>query len=131
MQDIVALSGLGAVYLVLMNGATFLAFAWDKRSAVQRKWRIPEAHLLLLALIGGSPAAKLAQRRLRHKTRKQPFGFKLNMLVAVHVLAVGLLVLPDARSAIAGAGRDLLSEILSDDAADPVKTLPRRFGPGS
>ena len=131
MQDSVVLSGLGAVYLVLINGATFLAFAWDKRSAVQRMFRIPEAHLLLLALLGGSPAPKIAQRRLRHKTRKQPFGFKLNMIVAVHVLAAGLLMLPDVRSAIAESALGLLSEILSDDPADPVRTLPRRFGPGS
>lgn len=67
-------------YLIAVNALTFLAFHRDKRVSVAGAWRIPERHLLTLAVIGGWPAAKLAQRRLRHKTRKQPFAFRLNMI---------------------------------------------------
>lgn len=77
--------GLGAAALLLINLLTYGAFAWDKRCATTARRRVPEATLLQLALIGGSPAAKLAQRHLRHKTRKMPFAARLNGIVAVQV----------------------------------------------
>jgi uncharacterized membrane protein YsdA (DUF1294 family)/cold shock CspA family protein len=52
---------------------TFLVYARDKAAAQNNRWRTPEAHLHLLALIGGWPGALLAQRVLRHKSSKQPF----------------------------------------------------------
>ena len=61
-------------WLLAINAATYLAFAADRRLARDGRRRIPERDLLWLAAAGGSPAALLAQRRLCHKTRKQPFG---------------------------------------------------------
>jgi len=67
-------------YFLIVNAITYLAFRRDKRRSEARGWRTPEKTLLTMALVGGWPAAKLAQRRLRHKTRKQPFAFRLNMV---------------------------------------------------
>ena len=75
----------GALALLIINLLTYGAFAWDKRRAAVSGRRVPEATLLQLALIGGSPAAKLAQRRLQHKTRKMPFVARLNGIIAVQV----------------------------------------------
>lgn len=90
--------------LALLNVSAFGAFAVDKWLARKGKRRLPEAFLLQLALLGGSPAAKFAQHRLRHKTRKQPFGARLNGIVALHVLLLGtmcvLTVWPAARMAL-------------------------------
>ncbi|NND19598.1 MAG: DUF1294 domain-containing protein [Silicimonas sp.] len=90
--------------LAALNIATFLAFAWDKRCAREDRRRVPESVLLQLAFLGGSPAAKLAQRRLRHKTRKRPFATRLNAIVALHVtiisVVVVLAVFPEARLAV-------------------------------
>ncbi|MEQ9036854.1 MAG: DUF1294 domain-containing protein [Silicimonas sp.] len=74
--------------LVVTIVLTFGVFAWDKRSSVAGGARLPESFMLQLAALGGWPAAKLAQRRLRHKTRKQPFAAQLNAIVVVHVLLV-------------------------------------------
>jgi uncharacterized membrane protein YsdA (DUF1294 family) len=71
---------LGLLYLLAVNLLTFGAFWLDKRRARQRLWRIPESKLLLLAVIGGWPGAKFAQRRFRHKTQKQPFAMILNVI---------------------------------------------------
>src|SRR5690606_6945949 len=60
------------VYL-LASTITFFVYAWDKAAAQRNRWRTPEAHLHLLALIGGWPGALLAQRVLRHKSSKKPF----------------------------------------------------------
>ena len=71
------------VYLAVINLATYAAFEVDKRRAIQREWRLPERLLLGLALIGGSIGAVAAQRRLRHKTLKQPFASELMMIVGL------------------------------------------------
>lgn len=51
----------------------FALYAFDKAAARAGRRRTAEATLHLLALAGGWPGALLAQRVLRHKTRKQPF----------------------------------------------------------
>ncbi|MBB4098908.1 DUF1294 domain-containing protein [Sphingomonas kyeonggiensis] len=60
-------------WILLVNFWTILRFWQDKRRAIAGARRIPEADLLGLALIGGSPGALAARRLFRHKTRKQPF----------------------------------------------------------
>lgn len=82
-----------AGWLAAINLVTYGLFAIDKRRAVARAWRIPERSLLLCAALGGSPAAVLARRRLRHKTRKQPFRLYLNLVVTLQILCLPALVL--------------------------------------
>ncbi len=60
------------VYLVA-SLATFAAYGLDKAAAKKGSWRTSESTLHLMALAGGWPGALVAQSRLRHKTRKQPF----------------------------------------------------------
>lgn len=75
------------MWLAGVNLATWIAFAVDKRAAVQKASRVRERTLLTLALIGGSPAAIAARTLLRHKTRKQPFSTLLMLIVLVQGLA--------------------------------------------
>jgi uncharacterized membrane protein YsdA (DUF1294 family) len=70
-----------ALAFLIVNLATVLAFARDKQLAVERGRRIRESTLLWLAAIGGSPGALWARRHYRHKTRKQPFGMRLELIV--------------------------------------------------
>ncbi len=62
-----------AAFYLAASSAAFAAYAWDKYAARNERERVAERTLHLLALIGGWPGALLAQRTLRHKTRKQPF----------------------------------------------------------
>jgi uncharacterized membrane protein YsdA (DUF1294 family) len=78
-----------AVTLLLVNLWTLLCFRSDKQRAVRGERRVPERTLLTLALVGGTPAAFLARRRFRHKTRKQPFSFYLQLIACVQVGALG------------------------------------------
>ncbi len=64
---------------------TMLLYATDKRRAVTGEWRVSEASLQLLALMGGWPGAILAQLLFRHKTRKVSFQLFFWGIVAVHV----------------------------------------------
>lgn len=82
---------LAMVALLIVNGWTMLRFWQDKRRAIMGGRRIPERELLGLALVGGSPAALLARRLFRHKTRKEPFSTQLQLIVAIQAgAAIGL-----------------------------------------
>ena len=59
----------------LLSLLTYLFYYLDKSAARNGGWRTKESTLHILALLGGWPGALLAQQRLRHKTRKQPFRF--------------------------------------------------------
>ncbi|WP_395516675.1 DUF1294 domain-containing protein [Pseudorhizobium flavum] len=78
-------ASLTLVLYLLLNVAVFSVYWWDKRAAVEGRWRVRESTLLLLALIGGSFGAILAQRLLRHKTRKEPFRTILALIASLHV----------------------------------------------
>lgn len=118
--------------LCLVNAGTYALFAIDKAKARSEAWRISERTLLLAALLGGSVGAKLAQHRLRHKTRKEPFRTRLNLIVALHVAAVATLFYPPVRVA-ALEGLDAIVGIAAEwpGATGTRGPMPRRFGPGS
>lgn len=76
-----------ALFLII-NLMTVAAFATDKRRSLTGAWRIPESRLLWYAAIGGSPGAFWARNRFRHKTRKQPFVGRLQLIEMVQVCVV-------------------------------------------
>ena len=59
-------------YMVL-SLVTYIAYARDKSAAVNGNWRTSEGTLHMLSLLGGWPGALVAQRTLRHKSRKRSF----------------------------------------------------------
>lgn len=84
-------------WLAAINLLTLAAFWFDKRRSSRRGWRIPERRLLWLAALGGTPAARLAQVKLRHKTNKQPFARRLLTIYLLHgvlLLAAALYWMP-------------------------------------
>ena len=56
------------IYLAVINVVTFFMYGVDKWKAKRSKWRIPEATLLLLAVLGGSIGAWLGMKVWHHKT---------------------------------------------------------------
>jgi uncharacterized membrane protein YsdA (DUF1294 family) len=71
------------VLFLIINVITVAAFAIDKRRSSTGAWRIPESRLLWFAALGGSPGAFWARDRYRHKTRKQPFVGRLQLIAMV------------------------------------------------
>ena len=55
-------------YLIVINVVTFTVYGIDKLKAKQGSWRISEATLLILAVIGGSIGALLGMKVWHHKT---------------------------------------------------------------
>ena len=81
------------IYLLVINVATFLTFGIDKWKARNNRWRLREAALLGLALLGGSIGAWLGMRVWHHKTlhRKFKYGVPLILLVQI-AIAIALTV---------------------------------------
>lgn len=59
--------------LVLINLFTLLLYRSDKKAALRGRWRVSEARLHTLELLGGWPTAWVARELFRHKTRKTWF----------------------------------------------------------
>ncbi|MCA0272150.1 MAG: DUF1294 domain-containing protein [Proteobacteria bacterium] len=117
------------LYLAVINAVAYAAFALDKERARNNDWRISEATLLATALAGGSLGTKLAQQRLRHKTRKEPFRSVLNVICLMQAAALASLFFPGPRAAAVTVFKAIAASVPA--AAEPEKPLPRRFGPGS
>lgn len=78
-------------YFVCVNVLTFLVYGIDKSKARQGKWRISEATLLLLAVIGGSIGAWLGMRVWRHKTMHKKFKYGIPAILMIHIIIMGYL----------------------------------------
>lgn len=59
--------------LVAVNLATLWFYGADKHAARTGSWRVSENRLHLFSLLGGWPAAWLAQQNMRHKSSKASF----------------------------------------------------------
>ncbi|MBL9208599.1 MAG: DUF1294 domain-containing protein [Opitutaceae bacterium] len=69
-----------------LNLGVFILYAVDKRRAARGAFRIPEWVLHLGELLGGWPAAYLAQRLLRHKSSKFTYLLVFWLIVLLHQL---------------------------------------------
>ena len=75
-------------YLIGINAATFLLYGYDKARAGSNGRRVPETVLHGAELLGGTPAAFVAQRVFHHKTRKGSYQTRFWLIVAVQVVIV-------------------------------------------
>ena len=73
--------------LLTLNLLTFIIYGIDKFKAKKAKWRISEATLLLLAVIGGSIGAWLGLQVWRHKTQHKKFFIGIPMILTLQVIA--------------------------------------------
>ena len=79
-------------YLLAINIASFFLYGIDKYKAKKGRWRISEAILLLMAVIGGSIGAWAGMRLWHHKTMHKKFKYGIPIIIIFQVaLAVYLL----------------------------------------
>ena len=73
------------IHLCFINIFTFITYMRDKAAAKNGTWRVPEKTLHAFMFVGGTPSAYLAQKTLRHKTKKSSFKIKFWILLVVQV----------------------------------------------
>ena len=76
------------IYLIVINVLTFFLYGIDKLKAKRSKWRIPEATLLGLAVIGGSIGAWLGMKVWHHKTMHKKFKYGLPLILIAKIALV-------------------------------------------
>ena len=74
------------LYLILINALGLVLMLADKRKAIKKAWRIPEATLMGVAFIGGSLGVAMGMRLFRHKTLHVKFSLGVPLILAVHIL---------------------------------------------
>ena len=79
------------IYFLLVNLLGFHAMFTDKLRAKKREFRIPEATLFALAIIGGSIGCIAGMYVFRHKTRHWYFVYGMPLILILQI--VGLIAL--------------------------------------
>jgi uncharacterized membrane protein YsdA (DUF1294 family) len=72
-------------YLLIINAAGFLVMLADKQYARKNLWRIPEATLLGVAVVGGSIGMLVGMYTVRHKTRHLKFTLGVPAILAAQL----------------------------------------------
>ncbi len=67
-------------YIVIVNIVGFVLMGVDKKRAIRGAWRIPEASLFGVALLGGALGCTLGMRHFRHKTKHWYFKYGMPLI---------------------------------------------------
>ena len=76
------------IWLSAASVITFLFYGFDKALSKKGGWRIPEAVLHWMVLLGGFPGGWLGRSLFRHKTKKGVFTFVLIISTAIHLALI-------------------------------------------
>jgi uncharacterized membrane protein YsdA (DUF1294 family) len=79
---------LAACWLLLINVLAVALTISDKKRARRHQWRIPERTLLLVSVLGGSPAMLVTMLRIRHKTKHPRFMVGIPLIILLQLAAV-------------------------------------------
>ena len=80
------------IYLLTINALGCLLMLMDKVKAKKNRWRIPEATLFLVAVIGGSIGSLIGMYLFRHKTKHFSFILGMPLILAAQIILVVLLI---------------------------------------
>lgn len=80
-------------YLIIVNFIGFLMMGIDKQKAIKGAFRIPEATLFVIAMIGGSIGSIIGMYTFRHKTRHFSFVYGMPAILILQVILIILLLI--------------------------------------
>ena len=75
------------IYLAAINVVTFFMYGIDKLKAKRSKWRVSEAALIWMAVLGGSVGAWLGMKAWHHKTQHKKFKYGLPLILLMQIVA--------------------------------------------
>ena len=75
-------------YLLAINIVSLFLYGIDKYKAKKNKWRISEATLLMMAVIGGSIGAWVGMRLWHHKTMHKKFKYGIPIIIILQISLV-------------------------------------------
>lgn len=75
-----------AAYAIIINLSGFFLMGIDKRKARKHTFRIPEATLFLIAVIGGSIGSIIGMFFFHHKTRHWYFVYGMPFILILQII---------------------------------------------
>ena len=75
-----------AGYIIVINLIGFALMGIDKRKAQRSAYRIPEATLFTIALMGGSLGSVIGMYTFRHKTKHWYFLFGMPIILVLQIV---------------------------------------------
>lgn len=79
------------IYIALVNLLGLYAMYIDKQRAKKRAFRVPEATLFAIAIIGGSIGCIIGMYLFRHKTRHWYFVYGMPLILILQIAGILLL----------------------------------------
>lgn len=79
-------------YFIIMNLIGFLLMGIDKYKAKKRAFRIPEATLFIVAVIGGSIGSIIGMYAFRHKTKHWRFVYGMPIILLLQLILFVMLL---------------------------------------
>ena len=76
------------IYLIIINIITFIIFGLDKYYAIKGRFRISEATLFCLCIIGGSFLGYIGMKVFRHKTKKTYFRIGVPLIMIIEAILI-------------------------------------------
>ena len=80
-----------ALYLIIVNIVGFALMGNDKKRARKHMFRIPEAALFTVAIIGGSLGSIIGMKVFRHKTRHWYFTYGIPFILLLQIAVIILI----------------------------------------
>ena len=74
-----------AYYLLAINAVAFIVYGIEKYKAKNAKWRISDATLLLLAVLGGSIGAWMRMKVWHQKTMHKKFKYGIPAILLIQI----------------------------------------------
>ena len=75
------------IYLSALNLVGFVSMGIDKHKSKNKLWRVPEARLFGIAILGGSIGSILGMRTFRHKTKHTSFTIGMPVILLLQMAA--------------------------------------------
>ena len=76
-----------AAWFALISLVAVIATVADKIKAKRGKWRVPEATLMGISVLGGSVAMLVTMIMIRHKTKHMKFMVGIPIVIALQIAA--------------------------------------------
>ncbi len=77
-----------AAYFIIVSVITFACFGIDKWKAANHKWRISEATLIGLCVVGGAVGGLAGMYLFHHKTKKPLFFIGIPLILIVQTACI-------------------------------------------
>ncbi len=85
------------IYFIIINLIGFVLMGVDKKRAIRGAWRISEATLFTIAILGGALGCTLGMQQFRHKTKHWYFKYGMPAIFILETVMIYLLFFSPAK----------------------------------